>query len=495
MPIDGFGGKRAPRHFFDRGARVASHCAGVARRDQSRRAGDGCRLRFQLRYHIVDFLARPAHLRLELFVQAVPERFFALAESILALVHPRFGGVQRFALARCEPLLVLERAHVPVDLGQMLGELRLARAQVLACRGDYRGVESESSRDLERETASRTSVKQLVGRGERVRDEAERRACDAVGRRRVRFQRVVVARGDDHRSAPAEVIDDRDAERAALDWIGARADFVEQHQRGRRERSIHRHDVADVRGKRAEARVDRLLVANVRKHRAKHRQTRSIARGDTKARLRHQRQESGSLECDRLAAGVRTRDEQHRRRRDHLDRDGHRVLHERMTRRLELEGAIGRERRLDSVDRIRKTRARLQHVEVGCRVDRALHVTAPRAERVGEREQNAPHFLGFLFFERDDVVVDLDGAERLEEQARAAGRRAVHDSRNVAAMLGLDHDDVSTVPLRDDLILQVFGRLFSAQVGLERAPQAGALFAQPFANRLQRRARGVEHFA
>ena len=37
------------------------------------------------------------------------------------------------------------------------------------------------------------------------------------------------------RAALAEVIDDRHAERAAFDRIGAGADFVEQHERRQRE--------------------------------------------------------------------------------------------------------------------------------------------------------------------------------------------------------------------------------------------------------------------
>ena len=105
------------------------------------------------------------------------------------------------------------------------------------------------------------------------------------------------------------------------------------------------------------------------------------------------------------------------------------VLEQRMPRRLQLERAVGRERRLDAVDRLGEARARLQHVELGRRVDRPLQVGGARAEGVGQREQDAADFLGLLLFERDDVVVDLDRAERLEEQAGAAGRRAVHDAR------------------------------------------------------------------
>ena len=40
---------------------------------------------------------------------------------------------------------------------------------------------------------------------------------------------------DHQRAASAEMIDDGDAERAAFDGIGARPDFVQQHQRRKRE--------------------------------------------------------------------------------------------------------------------------------------------------------------------------------------------------------------------------------------------------------------------
>ena len=88
--------------------------------------------------------------------------------------------------------------------------------------------------------------------------------------------------------------------------------------------------------------------------------------------------------------------------------------------------------RLDAADHLREARARLDHVELGGDVDRALEVVGPRAEGVGQREQDAADLFGLLLFERDDVVVDLDGLERLEEQARAAGRGAVHDARDRA---------------------------------------------------------------
>ena len=72
---------------------------------------------------------------------------------------------------------------------------------------------------------------------------------DALGRDRVRLQRIVVGRRDDRRTAAPEVIDDGRAQRAALDRVGAAPDLVEQDERGRVECAIHRDDVGDVRRK------------------------------------------------------------------------------------------------------------------------------------------------------------------------------------------------------------------------------------------------------
>ena len=136
--------------------------------------------------------------------------------------------------------------------------LRCARASV-----DDIGRQPEPVGDLERQAAARRAVVQPVGRRERLGIEPESRRHHALGRRRVRLQRVVVRRRDHHRAAAAEVIDDRHRERAAFDGIGAGARLVEQHQRRQRERLVHRDDVGDVRRERAQARGDRLLVADV----------------------------------------------------------------------------------------------------------------------------------------------------------------------------------------------------------------------------------------
>ena len=166
-----------------------------------------------------------------------------------------------------------------------------------------------------------------------------------------------------------------------------------------------------------------------------------------------------------------------------------------MPRRLQLEGAVGGQSRLDAVDGRGVLRARLQHVEIDCRLDGALEVRRAGAKGVGQRQQNPPNFLDLLLLERHDVVVDFHRAERLEEQTRAARRRPVHDARNRPAMLGLDDDHVAAVPLGDHLILQILRRLLAAQIRFERRPQPRPLLAEPFADELQLRARVIDDVA
>ena len=94
-------------------------------------------------------------------------------------------------------------------------------------------------------------------------------------------------------------------------------------------------------------------------------------------------------------------------------------------------------------------------------------------------------FLLLLLLERHDVVVDLDGAERLEEQARAARRAAVHDAGDRPAVLGADDEHVAAAAVGDDLLLQILRGVLAAQVGLERAAEARPLLPQTIAKALQ----------
>ena len=98
-------------------------------------------------------------------------------------------------------------------------------------------------------------------------------------------------------------------------------------------------------------------------------------------------------------------------------------------------------------------------------------------------------------FERDDVVVDLDRAERLEKQAGAAAGAAVDDARDRGAVFGANDQHVAAVSIGHDLLLQVLRRVLAAQIGLERPAQPRALLAQPVPDPPQLAARIVHHLA
>ena len=101
-----------------------------------------------------------------------------------------------------------------------------------------------------------------------------------------------------------------------------------------------------------------------------------------------------------------------------------------MARAAQLEPAVGRQHRRDARDELREAHLRLDDVELGGGVERLPKLDRLRAERIGELPQDAVHLFALLLLERDDLVVDLDRAERLEIEARAAARAAVDDAGN-----------------------------------------------------------------
>ena len=149
---------------------------------------------------------------------------------------------------------------------------------------------------------------------------------------------------------------------------------------------------------------------------------------------------------------------------------------QRMPRRVQLERAVGARCPARRRSTICENRARAcMHVELGRDLDRPLAVVRPAAEGVGQREQDAADLLGLLLLERDDVVVDLDGARA----ARGTGSRRSPTRRArcpgiAAAMLGPHHQHVAAVALGDDLLLQILRRVLAAQVRLERRAQLRA---------------------
>jgi len=476
----------------------------------------------------VDLAPRLAKLLVEPRFDATAECLLALPQAVLAGLHPGLGVAQHLPLPRRQPALVVEVVQVLVDARQVLGQLGVTGAQVLARRRQHLLAQSQPARDLERQAAPGRAVDEAVGRLEGGRVEAEGRDRDPGGRGRVGLQRLRVAGADDDGATRPEVIHQGHRQGASLGGVGARPELVEEHQCRQRQHPVHRHDVGDVPGEGAEVGVDRLLVADVGEHSPEHREPRPRGRGDVQASLRHQRQEAGRLQRDRLAAGVWPGDDEDgggRRQQDvHRHRlGGHlagvaakaalpllrlavlalragQLLGDRpnqqgMAGRPQLETAVARDRRLDAAHQGREAGLGLDHVELGRGVQRPLQIERPAAEGIGERQQDAPDLRRFLLLQRHDLVVDVHRAEGLEVEARAARRAAVNDPGDGRPVLGADDQHVAAVAVGDDLVLQVAGGVAPPEVRLERAAQAGPLAAQAVTDRSQLGARVVGHLA
>ena len=151
--------------------------------------------------------------------------------------------------------------------------------------------------------------------------------------------------------------------------------------------------------------------------------------------------------------------------------------------------------RLHRVHEVGQPGPRLQQVELLGHRHAHAEVATAAAEAIGERQQDAEDLLGFFFLQRHDVVVRLDRGHRLDEEARAGRRRAVHDAGNRRLVLGPHHQHEAAVPAGDHLLLQVLGGVTASGELIERGAQLRPLAAQPLTNRRQRRTGVVDDLA
>ena len=206
--------------------------------------------------------------------------------------------------------------------------------------------------------------------------------------------------------------------------------------------------------------ADRLFVADVGEDRPEDRQLRSLFRRHVQAGLGHRREEPRGFERHGLAAGVRARDDEHaRRRRQHHVHRNH-----------DVGTGSGVSRRGPAV----RARVRPRSSSSGCRAPTQLQravgcsgparrppssarsapwparrrapsrprwcarrssgrarnasVSASRMRRTSSASRSSSSTISLLIVHRP---------QRLEEQAGAAGRRAVHHAGDGAAMLRL----------------------------------------------------------
>ena len=107
----------------------------------------------------------------------------------------------------------------------------------------------------------------------------------------------------------SEMIEDRNAQRAALFGIGRAAQFIQQHERIRRRLLNHRFNAGDVRRESAERLLNRLLVADVREHLIEDGELGFDCRNRKTRHAPSDARRPDGLHRYRLAAGIRSADE------------------------------------------------------------------------------------------------------------------------------------------------------------------------------------------
>ena len=202
----------------------------------------------------------------------------------------------------------------------MLGELRFALRAVRPRALDDRARQAEPRRNLERKAAAGRSIVQTIGRRERLRVEAEAGRDHAVSGRRIRFQRIVVRRRDDGRAAGRKCwMMPSPAHPPPPDPSGPASSRSTSAGSDNDAPSLPRWRCGR---KRTQALGDRLsspMSANT----TGTPELGPAGGGDEQTRPGRQRQQPRSLQCDGLAAGVGTGDDEDAHSRNQHDIDRH----------------------------------------------------------------------------------------------------------------------------------------------------------------------------
>ena len=170
---------------------------------------------------------------------------------------------------------------------------------------DYLG-EAEATSDLESQAASSGVLHQAVSGLVRFGIEFKRSGSHTGCVRCVGFEHAVMCRRQYQSSPSPKVLDQCGSQGSPFGGVGSRADLIEQYQGRLFDASFHLHDVPEVRRERGEARTDRLFVSDVREDLSEDGERAFGIRRNVEPRLCHQRKQPGRLECDRLATGIGT---------------------------------------------------------------------------------------------------------------------------------------------------------------------------------------------
>ena len=255
----------------------------------------------------------------------------------------------------------------------------------------------------------------------------------------------------------AQLFEDRDRQRGALDRVGAGAQLVYQAERAGVGKLHDADNIRHVRREGGQRLLNALLVADVHQHAAKNTQLAVVGAGHQQAAHRHQREQAERFEGDGLAAGVGTRDDKGVKFSAEVDVDRHHLVlgDQRMPRLLEVDDAAVIDNRHGRAHGIGEVGLGKDEVELR----EALIAADDRVRKVtgvgGQFEENALDLFLLLVFEHANIIVRLHHAHRLDKDRLTAGGGVVYQTGHVVAALGANGHHISAVALGDDGVLQI----------------------------------------
>jgi len=312
---------------------------------------------------------------------------------------------------------------------QRLG-LGLLLVQTGAGVGHHLRGEPEPLGHLERQAAPRGSERELVGRLVGVGVVAERGAAHSRRRLPVGLHQAVVGRGDHHRPALAEVVDDGDTEPTSLRRVGSRTHLVQKHQCRHGQVLCHLDDRGQVGREGGQVGCDRLLVSDVGVDALEDRELAARGHRDVQAALGHQREQANRLQRHRLPARVGAADDQHRRARSHSQVDRHGLVprapglllagqQQRVPRLAQIEAQVIHDVRGRGVQVRREERLGLNGVQLPQGVGGLSQLVGHGPDPGGQLAEDPGDLPTLVLAQGHDVVVELHGWHRFHEEARA----------------------------------------------------------------------------
>ena len=255
-------------------------------------------------------------------------------------------------------------------------------------------------------------------------------------------------------------VQDRDGERRALRRIRARTELVDETQAVPVRAPENIDNVGHVRGEGGQILLDALLIPDVGEDLPEHRDLAPVSRRDVQTCHPHELQQADRLERHRLAAGVRSGDDDHVRvlpAEGNIDGDDLLLVDQRVARLAERDIVLLIHHRPNRIHVERETRPGKDEVE--CR--HILLIVFEFGQMLvglgGEIRENALDLLLLLHLQFPEGIVELYDRRGLDEQRGAGGRLVMYYAGNHALVLSPHRQAVPVVPCRDEGVLQILG--------------------------------------